>query len=305
MLKYSPTDKKQAFGRDIEALPLMINKKYIIIFAGVILLLVGLISCAKLQGSHDLNFAGLMVSNRNVPTRVAPGSFAFYSFIKNLSAPSTDALQGALHEEAKNFFPDSTMHPGLSLFGVELAYTDSIRLLYYEFSKAVPPESYAYLSSFTKGGLPIEVLPLKEASFNGNAAVNIIDDAVLELEYYDVYTREGHQEEELAFEYYQIEADGHLSLLSTPSFISEEREYLEASARLLSMDELKRYEARELKILELELLAQYGQVFSDPKWQSYFEKTNWYLPRDQEAEALLSGLEKINLQKIRQLQINF
>ncbi len=281
------------------------KNRYIIIFAGAFLLLIGLISCAKLQGSTELNFAGLMVSNQNAKTSEAPGSFAFYSFLKNLSAPSTDSLQTALHEEAKNFLPDSTLHSGLALFGVELAYTDPIRLLYYEFSQAVPVESYAYLASFTKSGLPIEVLSLKEASFNGNAAVNIIDGSVIELEYYDVYTQEGHQEEELAFEYYRIEADGQLSPLSTPRFISEERAYLEASARLLSTAELKRYETRELKLLELELLAQYGHIFSDPKWQTYFEKTDWYLPRDQDAEALLSGLEKVNLEKIRQLQINF
>ena len=296
-------DHALPFGRDIECYFFTMKRLHYIIFPSLFIALTVLISCVKQQGPSSLGAMGLLVNNESDHAIAEPGAYAFYSFLQQLSAPQTDSLQTVLHQAAPIFLPDSTLHADLTLFGVELAYTDSIRLLYYEYTKATPPESYAYLASFNQGGRALDLVAIKEASYNGNAAVNLIDGEILEMEYYDVYNQEGMQEFALNFEYYQILADGRLQLLSKPERISSERAYLEASTRLLSSDELKRYPAPQLKTMEMELLAEYGQIFSSSQWQEYFEQQAWYTARHAECEAMLSGLELVNLRKIREVQV--
>lgn len=279
------------------------RKRLIWSIAGGLIALFGVGSCVKQQVPAAVKSPVKLVSESDHWRSQGPGEKIFFSFLQKLADRGADIPSAAFAKEAQGFFPDSTFHSGLSFFGVELAYLDSIRLLYYEFSRALPPESHAYLGVFSKSGFPLDILPIKEASYNGNAAANLIDGEVIELEYYDVYDAQGMQELELNFEYYSINAQGKLQKLSTPAQVNPDRTYLEASSRLLSQVELQRYSASELEEMEMELLAAYGQQFSDRKWQELFSQNYWYTPQHEEVEHLLSDLEKVNLKNIRQLHV--
>lgn len=268
-----------------------------------ILSLVLVYGCVKQQIPGVQSFTGILVDHARVSSAEEPGEMAFFSFLQNLSDPNRSVAKVDFLEEASLFLPDSTIHTNLFLFGVELNYTDSTRLIYYDFSDSVDQESHAYIGVFSKGGKTLDVLPIKEASFNGNAAVNIIDQEIIELEYYAVYDAEGYQQNELAFEYFKVDNKGQLQQLSMPISYTSDRQFVEASTRLLSFDELKRYTPEQLEIMEMELLADYGQRFDVKKWQSYFEQQSWYTPRHQEVEDLLSGLELTNLRKLRLLAL--
>ena len=275
------------------------------IIATFSLLLFASNGCIKKQVILPPEFPSRLVKKENPVLAPAPGTYAFFNFIQNLGQAKSDDLQTQLHLEAKSFFPDSTLHPQLELFGAELEYNDSIRLLYFEYSRAVPPESHAYLSSFSKTGRRLDVLSIREASYNGNAAVNIIDQQILELEYYDVYDHQGGQHLELAFEHYWVLPNGRFKKLSHAQDISSDRKYLEASTRLLSKDELQRYQPQQLEFMEMELLAEYGMVFKSSRWQRYFDQQQWYTARSSAVEEDLSDLEKVNLDKLRQLQMEW
>ncbi len=259
-------------------------------------------SCAPEQHPSALPYSAAQTTLVGIKASETPAdAYAFYSFLQQLQQERDSLQNRALNEEATRFFPDSTQHSELDLYGLEISFRDSIRLLYYEYSRAIPPESYAYLGVFSKGGHALDILPIKETAKDGYTAINLIDELTVELEYYDVYDEEGFHQDHLIFEYYKIDANGQLQSLTRPEQVSADRDYAEASLRLLSKQELEAYEPQQLELMQQELLAEYGQVFAERKWQRYFEQQDWYYSKTYEAEAQLSGLEQVNLAKIRSL----
>ena len=282
------------------------RKQHLFFLWGIGICLSGLSSCT---GPEEVDSTqrvkanvGQLVSIKEEEPQEGPGEYAFFNFLQQVAHPTEDDLDTALEKEAALFFPDSTFHPGYALHGLEIPYLDSIRLLYYEFSKNDPPQSRAYLGVFSKSGKALDVLPLKEATYDGNAAVTLIDQSTLELEYYNIYDAEGYQEDVLTFEYYDLGPNGRLRPLSRPEQVSDGRKYLEASLRLLSRSELEKYKPRELRMMQLEVLADYGQIFDSPRWRRYFKRQYWYTPRHSKVDHLLSDLEKVNLAKIAEIQ---
>ncbi len=271
-------------------------------FAGLLPLLLCLLRCASEAPpapSPPSPVQSTLVGIKSQATEAE--AYAFFSFLQALQQERDPAADRQLHRAATQFFPDSTRHPDFDLYGLEISFCDSIRLLYYEYSRPTPPEHHPYLGVFTKAGRPLSILSLQEAAWGGYAAVNLIDGQTIEVESYEVYDAEGYYQDQLHYDYYRIDSLGQLYPLTRPQRSSEGRRYVEASWRLLSRAELAAYRPEALTHMQQELLAEYGQIFTQRKWQRYFERQDWYHPRTREAEAQLSGLETVNLATIRAL----
>ncbi|MDX1653126.1 MAG: YARHG domain-containing protein [Brumimicrobium sp.] len=79
--------------------------------------------------------------------------------------------------------------------------------------------------------------------------------------------------------------------------------YLLASVRPLSLEELKQFTNEELSIMRNEIFARYGYKFREGgKMWKYFSQFDWYRPTYQDVDLFLTEIEKINIDRIRQIE---
>lgn len=117
---------------------------------------------------------------------------------------------------------------------------------------------------------------------------------LLELEIYK--EKDGEQYfDTTIFEYYQINQK---EIEKISPYIDFSRKYYVASLRLLRSDELKKYTKDELDVMRNEIFAAHGYKFKSNKWQEYFEKENWYVPRYEDVTSKLTLIEQVNIENI-------
>lgn len=75
-----------------------------------------------------------------------------------------------------------------------------------------------------------------------------------------------------------------------------------SSTRILTYDDIKYFNAEELKLARNEIYARHGRMFNDPNIRAYFEEQLWYvgtISADDFKESLLSDIEKKNVRFIK------
>jgi YARHG domain len=77
----------------------------------------------------------------------------------------------------------------------------------------------------------------------------------------------------------------------------------QASYRLLAINELQQLSLQDLKIMRNEIYARYGYKFVlNGEMDKYFKSQKWYIPRNNNVDNFITGLEKINIELIRSFE---
>ncbi len=256
----------------------------------------------------------------------------FGHFVGELAHAGMIAPNDELQNLAKVFFPDSTIHEDHYLQGRVLNYRDSFHIIYYEYSLDEPDQSNMYIGSFTGQGDAVDVLAIKEVSFDGSITINLIDAEILEVQYYDFfkprqtegtrvftssqqpkgsnwysqavknYDEASEIVELFHFENFRVNTGGGFEQLSRPDSVNLQRQYPHASIRVFTLSELNEYGQRERRQIINEIYASHGFIFRSEELARQFEQKPWYRPAHQNIDALLSGIEKLNIQKIVSLE---
>ncbi|GAB5524968.1 MAG: hypothetical protein Roseis2KO_28400 [Roseivirga sp.] len=108
--------------------------------------------------------------------------------------------------------------------------------------------------------------------------------------------------EKVAWHYYKIDPDGHLSMLRSKELKTEEL-YRNVSIELLKEEDLKQLSVEQLAKMRNTVFATYGYRFKTTKWLTYFEKQAWYKPStDIVTEENLNPIERINMALIKRVE---
>ncbi|MEM9917196.1 MAG: YARHG domain-containing protein [Bacteroidota bacterium] len=265
----------------------------------------------------------------DVKARQIHSAKQFSNFLRAISLKPGTIANEKIREFAKMFLPDSTIHLDHHLYARLIPSPDSTHLLYYEYSTDDGSEGNAYLGIFSNDGETIDILPLKEVSYDGSVTINMLDDNILELEYYDFYKVDelyksesltDHQETEerpvwqkvsiknfrednsivefYYYENYRINKRNFFTKLQRTDSINLERNYPQSSLRILSRDELERYSNKELRMMINEIYASHGFIFRSEDLYHHFQRKNWYRPKHYNVDGLLSDIERINIRRI-------
>ena len=285
-----------------------------------------LLSCT----SNDRNWMGksevaaIAVSNRSIKKLHLEEIKKFSHFLKEMSKEQMVASgDQELQNLASVYFPDSTVAVGLDLHAREIGNLDTFRLVFYEYFDLYSTENESFMGIFSPSGEALDIHKMKEVSFEGNANINIIDEQLIEISYYDFFEKsmfgkggaiptEGFYMNDFdkkrdilegyIYEYYQIGADGKLKTISKNATASIDRKYPQSSARILSFSELKELSYDEISRMKNEILAEHGYIFANKVIQKQFDKEDWYEAKYSNVEAYLTKIEKINIAKLQKLE---
>ena len=250
---------------------------------------------------------------------------AFKQLLQQIDS-NTNSDQTDLQSLAQSFFPDSTIHRNQSLFVQRLSTSEDFHLLYYEYVQETPYESNMYLGTFNKEGEPLAILPIHETSFDGTVTINQIDEKVFEVEYVDVFesdhwhfvqtsggdnffpakrqyvsakiAEEAPPSLSYFYENFRISKQGQFIQLHAKEAVDLDREFPQISLRLLSADEVTRYNATQLRAMINEIYAAHGYIFPSPELADYYDQQSWYAPRHENVDPMLSDIERINIRKL-------
>jgi len=79
--------------------------------------------------------------------------------------------------------------------------------------------------------------------------------------------------------------------------------YPQASTKILSISDLKKYKPEELQIMRNEIFARYGYIFkANGKMDNYFKKQDWYKSLYTKVEQWFTLIELLNLSTIQQAE---
>ena len=79
----------------------------------------------------------------------------------------------------------------------------------------------------------------------------------------------------------------------------------DSDSRKLTEEELKAYDAEQLRLARNEIYARHGRKFTDQKLQEYFNQMVWYAPVVEAAdfdEGVLNEVERYNLTLIGKME---
>ena len=294
--------------------------------AFLISFLIYLISCTS---SDNANRANELIG-KPVKTSLGSGKSKaakiaeFSTFLQKLSKDQMiPASETDLHNTVKNYLPDSTISEGFDLHIREIGRIDTFRLVFHEYFDLYDDWSKTYLDIFSPVGNIQQSIRMWDLSFEGSTNLNFINNEIVEIAYHDFFdqkdmlkhaiipdqlfyihksTKVSNRVEGTVYEYYKISEQGKLRRLSQKTQISIGRQFPQATAKLLSSSELESFEEQEIKLMKNEILAQNGYIFSDHSIQEYFEKQDWYAPRLEYKDSLLTDVEQLNFALLSKIQ---
>ena len=79
-------------------------------------------------------------------------------------------------------------------------------------------------------------------------------------------------------------------------------DYPDASIRVLSSSELSGYSKRELKLMRNEIFARHGYIFKTDDMKKHFSSKQWYEPKYNDVNSMLTDIEQQNIKTIQQLE---
>lgn len=253
----------------------------------------------------------------------------FADFLQLIDQQPGDQDTKKIQELAHIYFPDSTIYEGNTLYTRLIPTSDTTKLIYYEYALEDPHQSNIHLGIFNELGEAISVLKTKEVSFDGSITINMVDDNIVEIEYYDFYKvdelfredaytdasmpnqQPGWQQVSIKnfrednavvefyyYENYRISQRGHFQQLQRADSVNMKRLFPQTSLRVLAGDELESYDKRELRRFIDEIYATHGYIFPSEDTYRYFKKRQWYQPRYHNVDQHLSDIERINIRKM-------
>ena len=260
---------------------------------------------------------------------------AFQVFLDRLSETPIISPSHDLQQLAKQYFPDSTIHRDHHLHARPIPFQETRSLIYYEYSMETPAANNTYLGVFSKEGEALDLLKIKEVSFDGSISVKLVDQKILELEYYDffhsdqlfkdeIYTDKGTPANQLPYslktsyrpvpggneiidyyyyENYTFNPDGSLQRLNHVDEIIIDREYPFVSLKVLSYTELANYSREELRAMINEIYAAHGFIFRNDQLIKKYQRLKWYEPRHANIDPYLSDVEKLNIKKLAEVEL--
>ena len=260
---------------------------------------------------------------------------AFQAFINRLSETPVISPSHELQQLAKQYFPDSTIHRDHELHARPIPFQESRSLIYYEYSMETPAANNTYLGVFGKEGEILDLLKIKEVSFDGSISVKLVDQKILELEYYDffhsdelfkdkIYTDKDALASRLPYslktsyrpvpgdnkiidyyyyENYTFKPDGSLQRLDHAEEVLIDREYPFVSLKVLSYTELEGYSRKELRAMINEIYAAHGFIFRNEQLLKKYQRQPWYTPRYANVDSYISDVEKLNIKKLAEVEL--
>ena len=75
--------------------------------------------------------------------------------------------------------------------------------------------------------------------------------------------------------------------------------YPEGSTRQLRVSDIEGLTSWDLKVMRNEIYARLGYIFKTDDMKNYFNEQNWYNPRYNNVESMLTALEKKNIKFIQ------
>ena len=295
-------------------------------FSVFALILTYLLSCTSNDGNWiDANrAAAISVNNGSIKKGQLEKINAFSHFLKEMSRENMIASgELELQKMATLYFPDSTVSDGFDLHAREIGSLDSFRLVFYEYFDLYSSENESFMGVFSPSGEALDIHKMKEVSFEGNANINIIDEQLIEISYYDFFEKslfgkggliptEGFYINDFdkkrdilegyIYEYYQIAPDGQLKSISKNANANIHRKYPQSSARILSYSELEDLSYDQISRMKNEILAEHGYIFANKVIQKQFDKEDWYEARHTNVDAFFTKIEKINIAKLQKLE---
>ena len=79
-------------------------------------------------------------------------------------------------------------------------------------------------------------------------------------------------------------------------------DYPDASIRILTPSELSGYSKRELKLMRNEIFARHGYIFKTDDMKNHFASKQWYEPKYNDVNGMLTDVEKQNINTIQRLE---
>ena len=274
----------------------------------------------------------LLACQPSTPTNQSPSGHATESAIAPLSflqflqsmTNRGDTTSEDWQIIAAHFLPDSTVHKDRQLRTQQIPFPPPFQLLFYEYIGEQHSQNDMYLSVFDSSGRALDLLQLRKVSFDGNVTINMIDEKVLEIEYYDFYRSSSRNlydvytdnlatklpksittsdaipglQDYYDYENYLILSSGKFKRLSRADSVNLQRKYPFTSTRIISKDELSRYKTKKLRFMINEIYASHGYIFRDLEYLRQFKRVKWYQPRFENVDTLLTGVEQMNIQTL-------
>ncbi len=293
----------------------------------IVFILIYLLSCT----SNDRNWLSknspstvVAINNGSIKKEHFEEIKAFSHFLEEMARETMIAAGDEnLQQMATLYFPDTTVIKGFDLHAREIGNLDTFRLVYYEYFDLYSSDNASYLGIFSPNGEALDILKMKNISFEGNANINLIDQQIIEISYYDFFKKEPFGKNGLVptegfylhdfdkkrgilegyiYEYYRINSNGLLKSISKNTTVSIKRKYPQSSARVLSYSELKELSYDVIVRMKNEIFAQHGYIFATEEIQNQFDKEDWYHAQYTDIEAFVTEIEKINLAKLQKLE---
>ncbi len=274
----------------------------------------------------------LVACHSSTPTNQSPSAqevmeeaapLSFLQFLQILSTDE-DTLTENWQTIATHFLPDSVIHKDCQLRTQQIPFPPPFQLLLYEYLADQHAHNDMYLSIFDSSGQALDLLQLRQVSFDGNVTINVIDEKILEIEYYDFYRPSSHGLKDVYtenltsgsprkvptsetipglleyydYENYLISSSGKLKRLSRADSVNLQRRYPFTSSRIISKDELNRYKPLQLRYMINEIYASHGYIFPDVENLHYFKRRKWYQAKHQRVDSLLTDIERLNIQTL-------
>ncbi len=259
------------------------------------------------------------------------GKMKFLQFIYQLSELAfINNSDASLWLESKQYFPQIEQFKNHHLSLQYIASKGDTHLIFYEFKDAETANKGAmFLASFSEQGDMIDQLRFKAISFDGTLSVNMVDDAIIEVEYIDFFVKNHFKHsdnyiqkqdrqskfgyrpvperevilekqfiEYTDFEYYSFDNNKQFQQLSKNNTAYKNRTYPQAANRIISNEELLLMKSDELELMRNEIYASHGFIFTDASWSTHFSEMTWYTASQKNVTAMLSDVERINLEHI-------
>ncbi len=253
---------------------------------------------------------------------------AFSNFLAEVAEHQVIHIsQTDLHQKIKTYLPDSIISEGFDLHIHEIGTIDTFRLVFHEYFDFYDDWSNTFLDIFSPSGNLLATKRLQNLSFEGSTNINMLNEEIIEIAYHDFFktdqlpsdlvildedfdatedpSKMRTQVEGTLYEYYKIMSSGTLKNLSHKNQVSSGRVFPQSTLKLFSQDELKQYNLEEISLMKNEILAEHGCTFTNLETQNYFELQDWYIPKSNQVDNLLTDIEKLNIQRLRKIEAEY
>ncbi|MCL2101240.1 MAG: YARHG domain-containing protein [Fibromonadales bacterium] len=75
-----------------------------------------------------------------------------------------------------------------------------------------------------------------------------------------------------------------------------------ASSRLLTAVDLQNLSKKDLRIMRNEIFARHGYIFQTNDMKTYFKSQDWYIPKYNDVNSMLTDIEIKNIELIKRYE---